>query len=167
MCNYIRVIVLKSNYINLFLKISWFFNKIDTKNLCFYTYFSPLLLIGMASIWGDTKDTQEAVMNSFEENIERILKRKEKINLEELMKLISHNGNLLTDYQRLLNIIDKLLIEGKISIDEEKNIRMTTLSVLGSNGVDEIPVWDLIHKEKDIELKKEIIRRYNQINPYL
>ena len=44
---------------------------------------------------------------------------------------------------------------------------MTTLSVLGSNGIEETPVWDMIHKEEDIELKKEIIRRYNQINPLL
>ena len=121
----------------------------------------------MALIWGDTKETQEAAKNSFEENIERILKQKEKINLDDLMKLISHDTNLLTDYQRLLKGIDKLLEEGKIIIDQDKNIRMTTLSVLGSNGIEETPVWDMIHKEEDIELKKEIIRRYNQINPLL
>ncbi len=121
----------------------------------------------MALIWGDTKETQEAAKNSFEENIERILKQKEKINLDDLMKLISHDANLLTDYQRLLKGIDQLLEEGKIIIDQDKNIRMTTLSVLSTNGIEETPVWDMIHKEKDIELKKEIIRRYNQINPLL
>ena len=42
----------------------------------------------MALIWGDTKETQEAAKNSFEANIERILKQKERINLDDLMKLI-------------------------------------------------------------------------------
>ena len=121
----------------------------------------------MALIWGSTKEIQKAAKNSFEENIERILKQKGQIKLDDLIKLISHDNNLLTDYQRLLKGIDQLLEEGKIIIDEKKNIRMTILSVLGSKGVDEVPVWDLIHKEEDIELKKEIIRRYNQINPLL
>jgi hypothetical protein len=121
----------------------------------------------MALIWGSTKEIQEAAKNSFEENIERILKLNGQIKLDDLIRLISHDNNLLTDYQRLLKGIDQLLKEGKIIVDQEKNIRMTTLSVLGSNGIEEVPIWDLIHKEEDIELKKEIIRRYNEINPLL
>ncbi len=121
----------------------------------------------MALIWGDTEDTQNASKQSFEESIERILKEKGIISLDELMGLISHDNNLLTDYQRILKGIDKLIEDGKIIIDHEKNIRMTTLSVLGTDGLNELPIWDLIHKEEDVELKKEIIRRYNQINPLL
>ena len=121
----------------------------------------------MALIWGDTKETQNASKNSFEDSIEAILKTQDVINLNDLMKLISHDNNLLTDYQRILRGIDSLIREGKIIIDQEKNIRMTTLSVLGTDGIDELPVWDMLHKEKDIEIKREIIRRYNQVNALL
>ncbi|MHA1200044.1 MAG: hypothetical protein ACTSQF_12005 [Candidatus Heimdallarchaeaceae archaeon] len=121
----------------------------------------------MAILWGDTEETQNAAKRSFEESIEEILKEKGVINLNDLMKLISHDNNLLTDFQRILKGIDTLIEEGKVIIDQEKNIRMTTLSVLGTDGLDELPVWDMLHKEEDIEIKKEIIRRYNQINPML
>ncbi len=121
----------------------------------------------MAIIWGDTEETQNAAKSSFEESIERILKVKGVISLNELMKLISHDNNLLTDYQRILKGVDNLIEEGKIIIDQEKNIRMTTLSVLGTDGINELPVWDMLHKEEDVELKKEIIKRYNAINPLL
>ena len=116
----------------------------------------------MAFIWGDTEDTQKASKQSFEESIENILKEKGVINLDELMSLISHDNVLLTDYQRILQGVDNLIKEGKILIDHEKNMRMTTLSVLGTDGIDELPVWDLLHKEEDIEIKKKIIRKYNQ-----
>ena len=124
-------------------------------------------MIDMAIIWGDTEETREAAKNSFEENIERLLKEKGIIGLNELMKLIGHENTLITDYQKLFLGIQKLIEEGKIIIDQEKNLRMTSLSVLGLDGVDEILVWDLLHKEEEIELKKEIIRRYNEINPLL
>ncbi|MCE7742918.1 MAG: hypothetical protein GOP50_10725 [Candidatus Heimdallarchaeota archaeon] len=121
----------------------------------------------MAIIWGDTEETQNAAKRSFEDSVEQILKEKGVINLNDLMKLISHDNNLLTDFQRILKGIDTLIEECKVIIDQEKNIRMTTLSVLGTDGLDELPIWDIIHKEKDIEIKKEIIRRYNAINPLL
>ena len=120
----------------------------------------------MANIWGDTEDTQNAAKQSFEESIEKILKENGVISLNELMSLISHDNVLLTDYQRVLQGVDNLIKEGKIIIDHEKNIRLTTLSILGTDGLEELPVWDMLHKEKDVEVKKEIIRRYNQINQF-
>ena len=121
----------------------------------------------MALIWGNTEDTQKASKQSFEDSIERILKNKGIINLNELMKLFSHDNNLLIDFQRILKGIDTLIEEGKVIIDHNKNIQMSTLSVLGTDGLNELPVWDMLHKEEDVKLKKEIIRRYNRINPLL
>ena len=117
----------------------------------------------MLRIWGDTEDAEEAARNSFEKNLEKILREFGSINLDELLKIMWGGYNLLSNYQSILENLKHLVEEGKI-IRNGKIISLAKITILDEFGLKEKPIWELIKKEEEIEEKKEIIRRYNQIN---
>ena len=73
--------------------------------------------------------------------------------------------NLLTNYQGILEGLKHLAEDGKIIINN-KQLSLATITVLEDGEFVERAVWDIIHKEKEIEKKKEIIRRYNQASDF-
>ena len=120
----------------------------------------------MAIVWGDTKEVQRAAKESFRINLEKILKERGKIKVDDLFDLIKHDNNLLTDYQRILLGIEDLKVTGKIFVDDENFIHLAKVTVFEEGELKEKNVCDIEHKEEDIKEKKEIIRKYSEINPY-
>jgi hypothetical protein len=119
----------------------------------------------MAIIWGSNKDLQDASKESFEDKIMLLLKKLGSIHLNDLLSMIKHDNILLIDYQRILLGLENLVEEGKIFIDEKNNIHPIIMTVFEESGeLKEKSVWDIDKREKDIEEKKEIIRRYSEIN---
>jgi len=118
----------------------------------------------MSLIWGETEDAREAKKNSFERRLEEILKEKGSIHLDELMKHMWGGHYLLTNYQGILELVNHLTKEGKVILNG-KIISPAYITVFENGDFKEKSVWDLIHKEEDIEEKKEVMRRYKQINP--
>ncbi len=118
----------------------------------------------MARIWGETDDAEEAAKYSFEKHLEKILNEQSSIHIDDLLKKMWGGYNLLTNYQSILEGINHLAKDGKI-VFYDKIISSVTVMTLDKNGLEEKTVWDLIHSEKEIEEKKEIMRRYTQINP--
>ncbi|MFW9853318.1 MAG: hypothetical protein ACFFDS_10255 [Candidatus Thorarchaeota archaeon] len=120
----------------------------------------------MAIIWGDTKEVQRAAKESFRTNLVKILKEKGRIRIVDLFNLIKHDNNLITDYQRIVLGIEELKVAGKIFIDNENFIQLAKVTVFDEGELKEENVCDIEHKEEDIKEKKEIIRKYSEINPY-
>ena len=113
--------------------------------------------------WGETEESREAKKNSIESKLERILKEKGSIHLDDLTKLMWGGFNLLTDLQGILEFLNHLEKDGKIVI-QDKIISPAKVSVLEDGKSKAKTVWELIHREDEIEEKKEIMRRYKQIN---
>jgi len=120
----------------------------------------------MAIVWGDTDEVQSAIKASFEKNLEKILKEKGRIKVEDLFKLIKHDNNLLTDYQRILLGLEDLKAKGKIFVDNENFIQLARVTVFEDGELKQKNVCDIQQKEEDIKEKKEIIRKFSEINPY-
>jgi hypothetical protein len=120
----------------------------------------------MAIIWGDTKEIQRVSKESFRANLEKILKEKGRIKIDDLFNIIKHDNNLITDYQRIVIGIEELKETGKIFIDKENFIQLAKVTVFEEGELIEKNVCDIEHKEEDIREKKEIIRKYSEINPY-
>ncbi|MHA1691413.1 MAG: hypothetical protein ACTSU7_07225 [Candidatus Heimdallarchaeaceae archaeon] len=117
----------------------------------------------MSSFWDYPEEVREASKDSFENRVELILKEKSSIHLDDLLKLMWGGYNLLTNFQGILEGLTHLVNDGKI-IMKEKIISLATITVFEDGEFKEKTVWDLLHREEEIEEKKEIIRRYNQIN---
>ncbi len=118
----------------------------------------------MVNIWGNTEDAEEAAKNSFEKHLEEILSKQSSIHIDDLLKRMWGGYNLLTNYQSILEGVNHLAKDGKI-VFHNKIISPATVTTLESEGLEEKTVWSLIQKEKEVEEKKEVMRRYAQINP--
>jgi hypothetical protein len=121
----------------------------------------------MAIIWGNTEDAREASKQSFEDKILKLLKESGTININYLFKLIRHSSNLLHEYQRIAVGLEKLLEEGKITINKENNIFLTKVTVLDQDELIDQSVWEIEKKEKKIKENKELIKKYSEINSLL
>ncbi|MHA1200364.1 MAG: hypothetical protein ACTSQF_13660 [Candidatus Heimdallarchaeaceae archaeon] len=93
----------------------------------------------VGKLWGDTEETAKLSKRNLEEHIERILLEKKTIHINDLFNESWHSYHLLTHYMQIFLIIKELEEEGKIIVDEHKNISL-------------------------IKTKKEIIERYSTIN---
>ncbi|MCE7748759.1 MAG: hypothetical protein GPJ51_10195, partial [Candidatus Heimdallarchaeota archaeon] len=98
------------------------------------------------------------------EHIERILLKRKIVHLNDLFAEFWHSYHLLTHYMQIFLIIKELEEEGKIIIDENKNISLAWIKLLDTDGIENVTIWDLEHKKEDIKEKKEIIERYSTIN---
>ena len=121
----------------------------------------------MALIWGNTEESRKAAKLSFEENVIQLLEDKGTININYLFNLIKHSSNLLHEYQRIAVGLENLIEEGKISVDEDNNLTLTKITVLDQDELKDLSAWEIEKREKEIEEKKEIIRRYSEVNPLL
>ena len=120
----------------------------------------------MAILWGETPESRAAARRSFETTIENLLIQNGSIHIKDLLKRIGRETTLITDYQRVLFGINELVNEGKIVIDEDNKIHLAMLTIFDEAGFKEIPIWEILHKEEDVIEKKEIIRKYSEINPF-
>ena len=75
-----------------------------------------------------------------------------------------NNHHLLKHYLQIFLMVEQLADEGKIIIDEDKNISLAKVTFLDYDEIKEVTIWDLEHKKEDIKKKKEIIERYQTIN---
>ncbi|MEE9410246.1 MAG: hypothetical protein V3V41_04900, partial [Candidatus Heimdallarchaeota archaeon] len=91
----------------------------------------------MAILWGETEEARRASRRSFEESIEDLLLKNGSLHINELMKRIGHGNVLLTEYQRVLFGIEELINDGKIVIDDDNNLHLTSLTVFDSEGFEE------------------------------
>lgn len=117
----------------------------------------------MSSFWDYPEEAREASKDSFDNRVELILKEHETIHLDDLLKKMWGGYNLLTNFQGILEGLNHLVNDGKI-IMKDKIISLATITVFEDDEFKEKAVWDLLHREEEIEEKKEIIRRYNEIN---
>ncbi len=118
----------------------------------------------MTKMWGDTNELSNFTKRNLEEHLENLLKKQKTVNFKELIKEFWQPYYLLTHFMRIKVLLKELEMEGKIVMDEEENISMTRLSSFDLIGFNEVSIWDLEHKQKEIEEKKEIMRRYQTIN---
>jgi len=115
-------------------------------------------------IWGDTKETQELAKKNLERQLEKILLERGSVNYAELYDEFWHGYHLLNHYLQIFLKIKELEEEGKVVIDEDKNISLAKVSFFDESGLKEVTIWDLEHKKEDIAEKKEIIERYLRIS---
>jgi hypothetical protein len=121
----------------------------------------------MAIIWGNTEESRKASKQSFEDTVIQLLEEKGTVNINYLFKLIRHSSNLLHEYQRIAVGLEMLTEQGKITVDDDNNISLTKITILDQDKLKDQSAWEIERKEKEIEEKKEIIRRYSDINPLL
>ena len=114
-------------------------------------------------LWGDTEDARDAKKNSFERRLATILNEHQRVHINELVKIMWGGHYLLTNYQGILEMVKHLVEEGKIIL-EDNYISLALVTVFEDGDFREKSVWDIIQKEEDVEEKKEIMRRYRQIN---
>jgi len=119
----------------------------------------------MSFLCGDTEDARDAKKNSFERRLAMILNEHGKIHINELMKIMWGGHHLLTNYQGIIEMVKHLVKEGKIIL-EDNYVSLVLMTVFEDGRFREKSVWDIIQKEEDVEEKKEIMRRYKQINTY-
>jgi hypothetical protein len=115
-------------------------------------------------IWGDTETTAKIAKKTLANHIEKILLERKIIHINDLLDEFWHAYHLLTHYMQIFLIIKELEEEGKIIIDEKRNISLAWINLLDTEGIKEVTVWDLDHKKEDIKKKREIIERYSTIN---
>ena len=118
----------------------------------------------ITKFWGDTKETAELAKKNLERQLERILLERGSVNFTNLYEEFWHGHHLLNHYLQIFLKIKELEEEGKVIIDNEKNISLAKVSFLDEYGLKEVTIWDLEHKKEDIKEKKEIIERYQRIN---
>lgn len=121
----------------------------------------------MALIWGNTEESRKASKQSFEDKIIQLLKDKRTVNINYLFNLIKHSSNLLHEYQRIAVGLENLVEEGKITVDEDNNLSLTQITFLDHDELKDQSVWEIEKREKEVQKKKEIIRRYSETNPLL
>ncbi len=121
----------------------------------------------MALIWGNTEESRKASKQSFEDKVIQLLEEHKSININYLFNLIKHSSNQLHEYQRIAVGLENLIEEGKITVDEDNNLSLTKITVLDQDKLKDQSVWQIEKREKDIQEKKEIIRRYSEINSLL
>ena len=115
-------------------------------------------------LWGDTEELRELTKRVLEEKIEALLKERGEVSMNDLFKEFWHSYHQFSQYLQINLILEKLVEEAKIVMDEDKNISIAKISFLDWGELKEVTVWDLEHKKADIEEKKEIIRRYTEID---
>lgn len=130
---------------------------------CLNSFVQLSLLKVMSSFWDYPEEARESSKDSFENRVELILKENGSIHLDDLLKLMWGGYNLLTNFQSILEGLTHLVNDGKI-IMKDKIISFATITVFEEGEFKEKTIWDLLHREEEIEEKKEVIRRYNQIN---
>jgi hypothetical protein len=118
----------------------------------------------MVRLWGDTQETAELAKKNLEKQLEKILLENVKITLSEIFESYWNNHHLLKHYLQIFLMVEQLADEGKIIIDEDKNISLAKVTFLNCDEIKEVTIWDLEHKKEDIKNKKEIIERYQTIN---
>ena len=117
-----------------------------------------------AKLWGDTRETQELAKKNLERQLEKLLLERGSVNFTDLYDEFWHDHHLLNHYLQIFLKIKELEEEGKVIIDEEKNISLARVSFLDEYGLKEVTIWDLEHKKEYIEEKRKIIERYQRIN---
>ena len=118
----------------------------------------------MVRLWGDTPETAGLAKKNLEKQLEKILIENGKITLNEIFERYWNNHHLLKHYLQIFLMVEQLTDEGKIIIDEDKNISLAKVTYLDYDEIKEVTIWDLEHKKEDIKKKKEIIKRYQTIN---
>jgi hypothetical protein len=115
-------------------------------------------------LWGDTREIAEMNKKNLERQLERLLLERGSVNFDDLYEEFWHEHHLLSHYLQIFLKIKELEEEGKVIVDENKNISMAKVAFLDANGLREVTIWDLEHKKEDIDEKKKIIERYQRIN---
>ena len=115
-------------------------------------------------LWGDTSETRVLAKRNLEKNLERLLKERGEININELYKELWHAHHLLSHFLQIYLLVKELEEEGKIIIDENNNIKRAKISYLDYNEIKEINVWDIHNQREETEKKKKIIEKYAIIN---
>ena len=118
----------------------------------------------MPHLWGDTEEIRELTKSVLEEKIEELLTEKGEVSMNDLFKEFWHSYHQFTQFLQIRITVDKLIEEAKIIMDEDEKISIAKISFLDWGKLKEVTVWDLEHKQEDIEEKKEIIKRYETIN---
>ncbi len=115
-------------------------------------------------LWGDTREIAEMNKKNLERQLENLLLERGSVNFDDLYEEFWHEHHLLSHYLQIFLKVKELEEEGKVIIDDKKNISLARVSFLDRSGLREVTTWDLEHKKEDIEEKKKIIERYQRIN---
>ena len=115
-------------------------------------------------LWGDTNETRILAKKNLEKNLERMLKERGEVNINELYKELWHAHHLLSHFLQIYLLVKELEDEGKIIIDEKNNIKRVKVSYLNHDEITEIHVWDIHHQREETKKKKEIMEKYAIIN---
>ena len=115
-------------------------------------------------LWGDTNETRILAKKNLEKNLERLLKERDVVNINELYKELWHAHYLLSHFLQIYLLVKELEDEGKIIIDEKNNIKRAKISYLNHDEITEIHVWDIHHQREETKKKKEIMKKYAIIN---
>lgn len=118
----------------------------------------------LGSLWGDTDETRKFAKKNLEEHLERLLKEKKKVNINELYKEFWHPHHLLSHFLRIYLMVKELEEEGKIIVDDKNDIYRAKISYLNEVEIKEIYVWDIFHEHEEVRKKKEIMERYATID---
>ena len=120
--------------------------------------------IMVGRLWGDTSETAKLAKKNLERQLERLLHERGTVNFDEIYEEFWHGYHLLNHYLQIFLTIKELEEEGKVILDEDKNISLARVSFFDEEGLRIITTWDLEHKKEDIDEKKKIIERYQRIN---
>jgi len=118
----------------------------------------------MTRFWGDNEEAQALAKKTIETHLQSITNKQERINIQDLMKLLWNDFHLFDHYLRLVLRLEELENEGKISIDSNKNLKPLKMTVLEATGLKEIEVWDFYKKKEQVEETKKVMDRYRKIN---
>ena len=89
----------------------------------------------MVRLWGDTPETADIAKKNLEKQLEKILLENGKITLSEIFERYWNNHHLLKHYLQIFLMVEQLADEGKIIIDEDKNISLAKVTFLDYDGV--------------------------------
>ncbi|MCE7742998.1 MAG: hypothetical protein GOP50_11145 [Candidatus Heimdallarchaeota archaeon] len=118
----------------------------------------------MTRFWGDNEEARTSAKRTIETHLQTITEKQDHINIQDLFKLLWNDYHLFEHYLRLVLRLEELESEAKITIDSMKNLKPVKMTVLESNGLKEIKVWDFYNKKEKVDINKRIIERYKKIN---
>ncbi len=118
----------------------------------------------MTRFWGDNEEARLLAKKTIENHLQKITENQGQVNVKDLFKLLWNDYHLFDHYLRLVLRLEELENEAKISIDSEKNLKPVKMTVLETEGLKEIKVWDFYNKKDQVDRNKQIIERYKKIN---
>ena len=114
----------------------------------------------LGRLWGDTDDTRKFAKKNLEEHLERLLREREKININDLYKKFWHPHHLLSHFLQIYLIVKELEEEGKVIVDDKNDIYLAKISCLNEVEIKEVYVCDIYHEREEVRKKKEITLHY-------